>query len=1028
MEQPRLTFVKIGAFLLFYLILRFDLCTAQRLVKLQEGPLIRAEGRHITIQCTVSGTQQSQEQNFEWSITLPNKPKFQIQIISTQDSDYTYALYKDRVAAKEIYVERIGSDSVQLHITNLQKTDEGQYECYTPNTDSIYWGTYSAFVNLTVIPDTLSATLVPQVINKVEGDPLELVCEVSKETTYHTHVSVSWYLQKDGQNIRVISLTRDFVLSAGESYKQRWAQGDVRLDKVGTTSYRLTIHKLQMSEQGQFYCHSIEWIQDPDKTWQALTEKQTKNSTVNVKSMGKEFLVLIKAANVNINVGGSLEIACTVEAQNTAQRFFSVTWFLNNNEMVRIGPNAVLSFHGEYGTRENSGMVAVRKKTEGEYVLKLYQVQVDDSGKYHCLVEESEAAVSGAFSSKKSKEIEITVQRPEANLNVAITSNTTEILEGGFLQFACNIHSEAAGRGQFSIVWQFKNKQNIKSDIIEMNRNGVQVAAEPYREHLVHGDVRMARVGSDVFTLGIYNARTSDEGLYSCKVTEWEVKSNQNWRLIGEYESSDKAVAIKSLGSIFKVTAVTRTPTAIYYGTFELQCIIRPLSLSHLPTTISWKFQPTNSNDSFHLVTFNRDTAITWGEEGVNFKGKMIVTKTASNSVRLRVSRASELEAGKFLCNAELWQRPHADQWVMKASATSNILQVIVRPPVSLLQLEKQVARIQKRISDIIEIDCRIFAQTQNDSQFSVTWFFSKSQGEKGEALLNINRSNIIQYYGELRTNDQKRMKFQIEKPSNDLYKLTIEKADVTDEGNYYCSVTEWLLDPNYVWYQVGEAASALTYVQVHTPDANLQVSDGNKTVSVTDNVVLELECNIINQTQAHSQFSVAWYFQNENDFKAPLEKLLQTDRNNILQYHGSFQTNLQKLKFQSAKVSNNNYKLIIWYPTASDNGVYFCKVDEWILSPQNEWVCQGSRQSGITTLRILTSGPTLHSKACASPPFFYFLFVYPFIIFVALIILAAYFYWHPRKPKKTPQQNSLWTPIETIIREPKNEVDASVI
>ncbi|XP_059824338.1 immunoglobulin superfamily member 3-like [Hypanus sabinus] len=1028
MEQPRLTFVKIEAFLLFYLILRFDLGTAQRLVKLQEGPLIRAEGHHITIQCNVSGMQRSQEQNFEWSITLPNRPKFQIQIISTQDPDFPYAMYKDRVVAKEIYVEKIGIDSAQLHITNLQKTDEGEYMCYTPNTDSIYWGTYSALMNLTVIPDTLSATLVPEVINKVEGDPLELVCEVSKETTVHTHVSVTWYLQKDGQNIRVISLTRDLILSAGELYKQRWALGDVQLDKVGATSYRLTIHKLQKSEQGQFYCHTTEWIQDPDKSWQELTEVQTKSTTVNVKSMGKEFIAQIKAANANINVGGSLEIACTVEAQNIAQRFFSVTWFFNNNEIVRIGPNAVLTFHGEYGTRENSGTVAVRKKTEGEYILKLYQVQVDDGGKYHCLVEESEAAATGAFSSNKTEEIEITVQRPEANLNVMITSNAIDILEGGFLQFTCNIHSEAAGHGQLSIVWQFKNKQNVKNDIIEMNRNGVQVAAEPYRERLIHGDIRMARVKSDVFTLGIYNARTSDEGLYSCKVTEWEIKSDQNWRLIGEYESSDKAVTIKSLSSNFKVTAVTRTPTAVYNGTFELQCIIRPLDLSHLPTTISWKFQPTHSNDSYHLVTFNRDTAIMWGEEGVNFKGKMIVTKTESNSVRLRVSRASKLEAGKFLCTAELWQRTHADQWVMKASATSNILQVKVKPPVSLLQLEKEVATIQKRISDITELDCRIFARTQNDSEFSVTWFFSKSRGEKEEALLNINRNNIIQYYGELHTNDEKRMKFRIEKPSNDLYQLIIEKTDVTDQGNYYCNVTEWLLDPNYIWYQVGEAASALMYVQIHTPDANLQVFDENKTVSITEGVVFELGCYIVNQTQAHSQFSVTWYFQNENDLKPSLKMLLQADRNNILQYHDSLQTDFQRLKFQSAKVSNKNYKLIIWNTAASDSGVYFCEVEEWILSPQNQWVSQGSDQSGKTTLHILTSAPTLHSKACASPSFFYFLFVYPFIIFVALMILAAYFYWNPRKPQKTPQQNSLWTPIETIIRDPKNEADASVI
>ncbi|XP_069745324.1 immunoglobulin superfamily member 3-like isoform X2 [Narcine bancroftii] len=875
------------------LLLSLDLCIAQRKVKLQEGPLIRAEGRHIAIQCEVSGIQQSVEQNFEWSITHSRNPTLPIQIISTYNSNFPYAMYKRRVEAGEIYIERIKNDSVRLHITNLQKSDEGEFECYTPNTESTYWGSYNALVNLTVIPDTLRATLVPKVLNKVEGDSLELVCEVYKQTPYHTHVAVTWYLQKENQNIRVISLTKGFTLHAGELYKQRQKSGDVQLDKIGTTSFKLTIHKLQKSEQGQFYCHSIEWIQDQDKSWQELTERRTDNVTVNVKSMGKDFLALIKATEVNIDVGGSLEITCIIKAQNTVDRFFSVAWFLNHDEIVRFGSNAVLSLHGEYGMRENSRGVAVRKKTDKEYILKLYQIQVEDGGKYHCQVEESEKVATGAFSSKKSEEIIVIVQQPK---------------------------------------------------------------------------------------------------------------------------------------SILKVTAITRSPTTSYYGTFSIQCYIQPSSLRHLPASVSWKFQPANSNDSYHLVTFSYDTSIVWGDKEVEFKGKITVEKTASNNVHLRVSRASNLEAGKFLCNAELWKRQHPNEWVMKASATSNIVQVVVFPPVSLLQLAQQESTTRKMINDMVELDCQIFAQTQNDSQFSVTWFFTKSQRQKEDIILNIDRNNIVQYYGEFQNNDQKRKKFQVVKTSKDLYKLIIEKTDVNDGGNYYCHVTEWLLDPNNIWYNVGDAVSARTTVEIHTPGANLHVFDDNKHESISEDAAFELECLIINQTQAQSQFSVTWYFQNEVDPKAPWKKLLQSDRNNILKYYGSLQTNSQKLKFQSAKVSNNNYKLMVQNAAPSDSGIYFCEVEEWVLSSQNQWALQGSNRSGLTTLHVQTSDVTLYSKACASPTLFYFIFVYPFIIFIALIIVAVYFYWNPGKPQTSPKENSLWTPIETIFADPKTEGEASVI
>ncbi|XP_067896829.1 immunoglobulin superfamily member 3-like [Heterodontus francisci] len=1017
--------LKIGVFLAFSLILSFDPCTAQRQVKLQEGPLVRAEGRHVTIQCDVSGYQLSLVQNFEWSIFYLDKPERKIQIISTRDDGFPYAVYGARVRNNEIYIERIKGDSVLLHITNLQKSDEGEYECYTPNTDSAYWGSYNALMNLTVISDTLSATSVPRTLDKVEGDSLELLCEVSKQTSQHTHVAVTWYLQKGDQNLEVISLTRDFILRPGKSYKQRQESGDVRLDKIGVNLFKLTIYKLQMSDQGNFYCEGTEWIQDLDKSWHDLTNKRTENTTVNVKSIGNQFLALIKATAIDITVGGSLEIICTVEAQNFPERFFSVAWFLNNNEIIRIGPNAVPSFHDEYEIKEKLGKVMVSKKNDRDYVLKIYQIQVEDGGTYHCQVEESEKISSGAFSTNKSKELAITVQRPQANLNVVIHSNTTEVLEGDFLQFVCVIHSVTAGYGQLSITWQFINKQNQKSDIIGMNQDGVQVTYEPYHERAINSEVRMARVKSDSFTLGIYNVLTSDQGQYVCNVMEWAAESNGNWQLIGEYVSNNKPVTIKSLESSFAVTAITRTPAVRYYGTFELQCFIKPPYLPYVSPSVSWKFQPANSNDSYHLVTFTHDTAINWGDKVKNFKGKMIVVKTVSNTVRLRVSRASKLEAGKFLCSAELWGRHHSNKWVMKASATSNILEVKVRPPASLLMLTKHITTLQKRINDVTELECRISARTQNDSQFSVTWLFSKTQGPnvKGENLLNIDRNNIVQYYGELLTDELKKMKFHDEKTSNDVYKLIIQKTDVHDSGSYYCHVVEWLLDPNNIWYKVGENTSAITIVRVHTADTNLQLSNNNITLSSSEDAAVELECHIINQTQTQSQFSVTWYFQNEEDPKAKETALLKTDRNNILQYNGDLHSDPQKkMKFQSVKTSNKIYKLIIQKAALSDSGVYFCNVEEWVMSPRNEWVIQAHARSGSTILRVQSPVATLHSKACASPSFFYFIFTYPFIVIIALIIVALYFHLRPKKVQKSENERNLWMPIETVIDDPKGE------
>lgn len=119
------------------------------MVTVQSGPLIRTEGSHVTIWCNVSGYKEGVQQDFEWSMYLPSMLDREIRIVSTAQPNYAYALYAQRVNNREIYVERLTQDSAMLHITKVLAKDQGLFECYTPNTDGRYLGSYSARTNLT---------------------------------------------------------------------------------------------------------------------------------------------------------------------------------------------------------------------------------------------------------------------------------------------------------------------------------------------------------------------------------------------------------------------------------------------------------------------------------------------------------------------------------------------------------------------------------------------------------------------------------------------------------------------------------------------------------------------------------------------------------------------------------------------------------------------------------------------------------------------------------------------------------------
>lgn len=133
------------------------------------------------------------------------------------------------------------------------------------------------------VSSTISASL-----SYNEGDTLTLTCQASSNTIQHTHLSLTWYLHKDDEDKAqpIISLDRDFTLSAGQGFERRYQAGLIMLDKVGEATYRLKMAQVELSDQGRIYCQADEWIQDPDRSWYSIIQKVAGETTLHVKAKG----------------------------------------------------------------------------------------------------------------------------------------------------------------------------------------------------------------------------------------------------------------------------------------------------------------------------------------------------------------------------------------------------------------------------------------------------------------------------------------------------------------------------------------------------------------------------------------------------------------------------------------------------------------------------------------------------------------------------------------------------------------------
>ncbi|XP_005076576.1 immunoglobulin superfamily member 3 isoform X1 [Mesocricetus auratus] len=950
--------------------------SAQRQVTVQEGPLYRTEGSHITIWCNVSGYQGPSEQNFQWSIYLPSAPEREVQIVSTVDSSFPYAIYTQRVLGGKIYVERIQGNSVLLHITELQARDAGEYECHTPNTDERYFGSYSAKMNLVVIPDSLQTTAVPQTLHKVEQDPLELSCEVATESDQHSHLSVSWLRRKGGEKpVEVIALSRDFVLHSSSEYAQRQSLGEVRLDKLGRTTFRLTIFHLQPSDQGEFYCEAAEWIQDPDGSWYAMTRKRSEGAVVNIQPTDKEFTVRLETDKRLHTVGEPVEFRCILEAQNIPDRYFAVSWAFNSSLIATMGPNAVPVLNSEFAHREAKGQLKVAKESDGVFVLKIYHLRQEDSGKYNCRVTEREKTVTGEFIDKESKRpknipivvlpltdnwvVKVPQQHQilpqghlESSISVEVASNASVILEGEDLHFSCSVRTVGRLQGRFSVIWQLVDRQNRRSNVMWLDRDGTVQPGSSYWERSSFGGIQMEQVQPNSFSLGIFNSRKEDEGQYECHVTEWVRAVDGEWQIVGERRAST-LVSITALEMGFAVTAISRTPGVTYSDSFDLQCIIKPHYPSRVPVSVTWRFQPVGTVEFHDLVTFTRDGGVQWGDRSSTFRTRTAIEKAeSSNNVRLSISRASDTEAGKYQCVAELWRRNYNNTWTRLAERTSNLLEIRVLQPVTKLQVSKSKRTLTLVENRPIQLNCSVKSQTSQNSHFAVLWYVHKPSDADGKLILKTTHSSAFEY-GTYAEEEGLRGRLQFERhASGGLFSLTVQRAEVSDSGSYYCHVEEWLLSPNYAWYKLAEEVSGRTEVTVKQPDSRLKLSQAQGNLSILETRQIQLECVVLNRTSMASQLMVEWFVWKPNHPEREIVAHLSRDA--TFHYGEQAAKNNLKGRLHLESPSPGVYRLFIQNVAVQDSGTYSCRVEEWLPSPSGMWYRRAEDTAGQTVVTVV--------------------------------------------------------------------------
>ncbi|NXM15477.1 IGSF2 protein, partial [Ploceus nigricollis] len=958
------------------------LTAGQRVVTVQEGPLYRTEGSHVTLWCKVSGYQGPAEQNFQWSIYLPSAPEREVQIVSTVDPSFPYAIYTQRVRSRGIFVERLQGDAVLLHITELQERDAGQYECHTPNTDERYFGSYSAKTNLTVIPDTLSASMAPQALSHMEGDVVELTCEVSKSTAQHTHLSVGWYLLQGAGEQRakeILTLSKDFILKPGPSYEQRFLEGDVQLNKVGNTTYKLIIRGVKPSDQGQLYCEAAEWIEDPDKTWKDISRNQTERTRLAVLSQpkGRDLSVDLAAAEPSLSEGDTLQLSCVVGAPKSSN--LQVIWLLNDMKVARVDPHGVLIWEEEYKERSKLGQLQAFKPSNTVYVLTISEVGLKDKGTYQCSVSEMKAPGDlHSIQTVVSSGIQVDVKPIESHLRLSVSTSTPWVTAGDPLILLCEVRGAT---GPVSLRWWHLPPQQLGHRVLvaTMEQDGTLSLGGTYQDGRARGSLRLQRESSGTFSLEIPSARDEEDGgQYRCEATQWS--RGRSWTAKGE-----AAVTVTSMGLGLQATLRSRIATVSYGQSFELFCqVAASYALQEVPVSVRWLFQPSPpTGPSQELVQVFPNGTVVWGTAQPHFQGKAQLART-DTTFRLHIHRALPANEGTYQCQVEVWRRNILPLGQPAASTSSNAVGIKVVLPESKLQVAAKDSSVEIA-SGSAAIECRIvFAQ--NNSQFAVTWYLLPPLADaKPLQIVRANYSSILEYGSEFSSPAQK-SRFLSQRVSSSVFQLQILSANLGDRGRYYCVVEEWLWLVDG-WYKLGEGTSGRTTLKFKLSESELQMEKTNRSISAREGEAATLPCRLQGALLPGSRLSAAW-FQVKSSGRD--SALLTLRHDGTVEYPEERRAARLHLRRPSA----GDFSLTLSGAQRGDAGAYYCQLREWQQQGKGkDWALRASACSGYTQLTTIPPESTVLSRICSSPPLLNFILYSPLVLI--LLLALAVFCWY---------------------------------
>lgn len=138
-----------------------------------------------------------------------------------------------------------------------------------------------------VIPNTLSVSPKSLPSTVPEGSDITLTCNVTRQLTHPTYLSVTWLVKKGTTSEEILTFGPEGDVSAGPKFARRYTDGGIRLVPGKNGLFELVISRVTLSDEGSYECNGTEWTHENGGKWIKIIESTREMGTVSVTPTGK---------------------------------------------------------------------------------------------------------------------------------------------------------------------------------------------------------------------------------------------------------------------------------------------------------------------------------------------------------------------------------------------------------------------------------------------------------------------------------------------------------------------------------------------------------------------------------------------------------------------------------------------------------------------------------------------------------------------------------------------------------------------